>query len=795
MERWRFNSMLFKKELARRCGLNKSMDSLGPIENTGEIEDSNRKDTTQNIQSWGGREDSSYSNVDRLFGVKDIRNFVPTPAFWVKDRNGDSYFIYFDSENQIFEIDNNRLFPGELESSFWDSSYLHNKSTSEDTCSTNDTQSSWNNHINRCIESYLQSQISIATSMVSDIENCTDSYIYRYICGESRNNDETEGSAGIRTHAQDSDLTLEESSNDIDAQDSDLTLEDSFNDREDSFNDIEDSDSDSEYSFSEEDFNDREDSDSDSEYSFSEEDFNDREDSDSDSEYSFSEEEFNDREDSDSEEDFNDREDSFSEYSFSEDSFNDIEDSFSDSEYSFSEDSFNDIEDSFNDIEAQDSELILEDSFNDREDSFNDIEDSFNDIEDSSNDIEDSSNDREDSFNDIEDSSNDIEDSFNEDSSNDIEDSSNDIEDSFNEDSSNDIEDSSNDIEDSFNEDSSNDIEDSFNEDSSNDIEDSFNEDSSNDREDSFNEDSSNDREDSFNEDSSNDREDSFNEDSSNDNGETDEYSKYRHLWVQCDNCYGINYKKYFMSKLYICEHCEWHLKMNSSDRLDLSIDPDTWDPMDEDMMSLDPIEFHAEDEPPYKDRLDSYQTTTGLSEAIQTGIGELNGIPVAVGVMDFEFIGGSMGSVVGEKITRLIEYATNQLLPLIIVCASGGARMQEGSVSLIQMAKISSVLYDYQSNKKLFYVSILASPTTGGVTASFGMLGDIVIAEPNAYIAFAGKRVIEETLKIIVPEGVQETEYLFEKGSFDLIVPRNFLKSVLTELLKLHAFFPLTKN
>nr|YP_010161397.1 AccD [Cynanchum chinense]QRZ02936.1 AccD [Cynanchum chinense] len=615
MERWWFNSMLFKKELERRCGLNKSMDSLGPIENTGEIEDSNRKDTTKNIQSCGDRDDSSYSNVDRLFGVKATRNLVSNPTFLVTDRNGDSYFIYFDSEKKIFEIHNNHLFLDEL------ASYLHKKYTSEDTCSNNDTQSSWNNHINRCIESYLQSQISIATSMGSDIANCSDSYIYRYICGESRNNDETEGSAGIRTHAQDSDLTLEDSFNDI---------EDSFSD--DDFDDIKDS--------------------------------------------------------------------------FSDDDFNDIEDSFS-------EDSLNDIEDSFNDIEAQDSELILEDSFNDIEDRSNDMN------------AQDSDLTLEDSPNDIEDRSNDIN-AQAQDSDLTLEERSNDIEDN-----SNDIEDSSND-----------------------------------------------------------------NEDSSNDNEDTDNSgSKYRHLWVQCDNCYGLNYKKYFNTKLYICEHCEWHLKMNSSDRLDLSIDPDTWDPMDEDMVSLDPIEFHAEDEPPYKDRIDSYQTTTGLPEAVQTGIGELNGIPVAVGVMDFEFIGGSMGSVVGEKITRLIEYATNQFLPLIIVCASGGARMQEGSVSLIQMAKISSVLYDYQSNKKLFYVSILASPTTGGVTASFGMLGDIIIAEPNAYIAFAGKRVIEETLKIIVPEGVQETEYLFEKGLFDLIVPRNFLKSVLTELLKLHAFFPLTKN
>ena len=269
---------------------------------------------------------------------------------------------------------------------------------------------------------------------------------------------------------------------------------------------------------------------------------------------------------------------------------------------------------------------------------------------------------------------------------------------------------------------------------------------------------------------------------------------KYRHLWVQCENCYGLNYKKFFKSKMNICEHCGCHLKMSSSDRIELLIDPGTWDPMDEDMVSLDPIEFHSEEEP-YKDRIDSYQRNTGLTEAVQTGTGKLNGIPVAIGVMDFQFMGGSMGSVVGEKITRLIEYATNQILPLILVCASGGARMQEGSLSLMQMAKISSALYDYQSNKKLFYVAILTSPTTGGVTASFGMLGDIIIAEPDAYIAFAGKRVIEQTLNKTVPEGSQVAEYLFHKGLFDPIVPRNPLKGVLSELFELHAFFPLNEN
>nr|YP_009699649.1 AccD [Grubbia tomentosa]QEJ87563.1 AccD [Grubbia tomentosa]QEJ87733.1 AccD [Grubbia tomentosa] len=495
MEKWWFNSMLSKKGLEHRCGLSKSMDSLGPIENTSESEDPNINDPDKNINSWSDRDSSGYSNVDHLFGVKDIRNFISDDTFLVRDNNGDSYSIYFDIENQIFEIDNDHSFLSELESSFYsyrNSSYLNNGSKSNDPYYDRymyDTQYSWNNHINSCIDSYLHSQIriDIDTYIFSGSDNYSDSYIYSSICGESRNSSKSESSS-IRTSTNNSDLTIKESSNELDVT------------------------------------------------------------------------------------------------------------------------------------------------------------------------------------------------------------------------------------------------------------------------------------------------------------------QKYRHLWVQCENCYGLNYKKFFKSKMNICEQCGYHLKMSSSDRIDLSIDPGTWDPMDENMVSLDPIEFHSEEEP-YKDRIDSYQRKTGLTEAVQTGIGQLNGIPIAIGVMDFQFMGGSMGSVVGEKITRLIEYATNKFLPLIIVCASGGARMQEGSLSLMQMAKISSALYDYQSNKKLFYVSILTSPTTGGVTASFGMLGDIIIAEPNAYIAFAGKRVIEQTLNKTVPEGSQAAEYLFQKGLFDLIVPRNPLKGVLSELFQLHAFFPLNQT
>ncbi|MBA0634021.1 hypothetical protein Godav_022115 [Gossypium davidsonii] len=196
---------------------------------------------------------------------------------------------------------------------------------------------------------------------------------------------------------------------------------------------------------------------------------------------------------------------------------------------------------------------------------------------------------------------------------------------------------------------------------------------------------------------------------------------------------------------------------MSSSDRIKLSIDPGTWGPMDEDMISLDPIEFQSEEEL-YKDHIDFYQRKKGLIEAIQIGTSKLNGIPIAIGVMGFQFMGG-YGIRVGEKITCLIEYATNNFLPLILACAFGGARMQEGSLSLMQMAKMSSVLYDYQSNKKLFYVSILTSPTTDGVTASFG------------------KRVIEQTLNKTISEGSHAAEYLFHKGLFDPIVSRNPLK------------------
>nr|YP_010457624.1 acetyl-CoA carboxylase carboxyltransferase beta subunit [Glyptopetalum fengii]UUA68815.1 acetyl-CoA carboxylase carboxyltransferase beta subunit [Glyptopetalum fengii] len=502
MEKWWFNSMLSRRKVEYQCGLSKSMDSLGPIENVSVREDPILNDRDKKMHPWSDTDSSSYSNFDHLAGGRGFRNFSSDETFVVRDSNRDSYSIHFDIENQIFEIDNEHSFLSELESSFYSyriSSYLNNGSDSEDPPTlVYNTKHSWNNHINSCIDTYLRFRSPIGSDIyiLRGGGNYSESYIYNSICRYDENNSENESSS-LRPITNDIDLTIRESSNDLD-------------------------------------------------------------------------------------------------------------------------------------------------------------------VRESSNDL--------------------------------------------------------------------------------------------------------------------------------------DVTQKYRHLWVQCENCYGLNYKKFFKSKMNICEQCGSHLKMSSSDRIELSIDPGTWNPMDEDMVSVDPIEFHSEEEP-YKDRIDSYQRKTGLTEAVQTGTGQLNGIPVAIGVMDFMFMGGSMGSVVGEKITRLIEYATNQFLPLILVCASGGARMQEGSLSLMQMAKISSALFDYQSNKKLFYVSILTSPTTGGVTASFGMLGDIIIAEPNAYIAFAGKRVIEQTLNKTVPEGSQAAEYLFHKGLFDPIIPRNLLKGVLSELFQFHAFFPLNQN
>lgn len=263
-----------------------------------------------------------------------------------------------------------------------------------------------------------------------------------------------------------------------------------------------------------------------------------------------------------------------------------------------------------------------------------------------------------------------------------------------------------------------------------------------------------------------------------------------RGLWTRCDHCGVILYIKHLKENQRVCFGCSYPLQMNSTERIENLIDAGTWCPFDETVSPCDPLEFR--DQKTYTERLKEAQERTGLQDAVQTGIGLLDGIPVALGVMDFNFMGGSMGSVVGEKITRLIEHATQEGLTLIILCASGGARMQEGILSLMQMAKISAALNIYQNCAKLLYISVLASPTTGGVTASFAMLGDLIFAEPKAVIGFAGRRVIEQTLQEQLPEDFQTSEYLLHHGLLNLIVSRAFLRQALSETITLYKEAPL---
>jgi acetyl-CoA carboxylase carboxyl transferase subunit beta len=260
-------------------------------------------------------------------------------------------------------------------------------------------------------------------------------------------------------------------------------------------------------------------------------------------------------------------------------------------------------------------------------------------------------------------------------------------------------------------------------------------------------------------------------------------------LWTKCPACSVLAYTKDLKANQLVCTECGHHMFVNSEERIRQLIDANTWKPLGESLQPTDPLEFR--DRKAYNDRLRDMQEKTGLNDAVQTGTGTIDGLPIALGVMDFRFMGGSMGSVVGEKLCRLIEHATQERLPVAIVCASGGARMQEGMLSLMQMAKISGALHRHQE-AKLLYIPILTNPTTGGVTASFAMLGDLIVAEPKATIGFAGKRVIEQTLREKLPEGFQTSEYLLQHGFVDAIVPRTQLKKTLAQLIGLHQpFFP----
>jgi acetyl-CoA carboxylase carboxyl transferase subunit beta len=256
-------------------------------------------------------------------------------------------------------------------------------------------------------------------------------------------------------------------------------------------------------------------------------------------------------------------------------------------------------------------------------------------------------------------------------------------------------------------------------------------------------------------------------------------------LWVKCENCRQIIWKKDLEDNLNVCPKCEKHFRIDARTRLALLLDENQYETFDGNLSSTDPLKFV--DLKPYSSRLRQAQHDTGLRDAVINAQGKLLGRPVVASVMEYAFIGGSMGAVVGEMITRAVERALDKHMPLIIVSASGGARMMEGVLSLMQLAKISAALARLDK-EKVPYISVLTDPTTGGVTASFAMLGDLNIAEPGALIGFAGPRVIEQTIRQKLPAGFQRSEFLLEHGMLDAVVPRKELKPYIARALDFMA-------
>lgn len=251
--------------------------------------------------------------------------------------------------------------------------------------------------------------------------------------------------------------------------------------------------------------------------------------------------------------------------------------------------------------------------------------------------------------------------------------------------------------------------------------------------------------------------------------------------WVKCEACKEILYKDDVHENLSVCPNCGKHFRLSSRRRIKQIVDEGTFEEIAKGIQTKDPLHFEG-----YLKKLEGLKEKTKIEEAVTTGIGEIEGEKAVIAVMDGNFLMGSMGSVVGEKITLAIEESMKQRLPLILFCVSGGARMQEGIVSLMQMAKTSAALAKH-NKEGLLYISVLTDPTTGGVTASFAMLGDIILAEPEALIGFAGPRVIEQTIKQKLPEGFQSSEFLLEHGFIDKIVERKDMKKTLAQLIRLH--------
>jgi acetyl-CoA carboxylase carboxyl transferase subunit beta len=253
-------------------------------------------------------------------------------------------------------------------------------------------------------------------------------------------------------------------------------------------------------------------------------------------------------------------------------------------------------------------------------------------------------------------------------------------------------------------------------------------------------------------------------------------------LWVKCPDCDAIIYTRDLVKSLSVCTKCSHHFRLTARERLLSLFDGEYWVEQDAGLRSNDPLVFS--DTKPYRDRLAASRAATGLPDAVIVGVGRVDGIEAVVAAMEYAFIGGSMGVVMGEKIVRAIETALIRRLPLIVVSCSGGARMMEGALSLMQMAKVSAALARLD-RAKLPYVSVLTDPTTGGVTASFAMLGDLNIAEPKALIGFAGPRVIEQTIRQKLPDGFQRSEFLIERGMLDLVVDRRELKATIARALR----------
>jgi acetyl-CoA carboxylase carboxyl transferase subunit beta len=251
-------------------------------------------------------------------------------------------------------------------------------------------------------------------------------------------------------------------------------------------------------------------------------------------------------------------------------------------------------------------------------------------------------------------------------------------------------------------------------------------------------------------------------------------------LWIKCPNCNEYLYKRELDKNLGVCPHCRYHFRLSSNEYLKILLDGE-YEEFNAHLKSNDPLKFKASKK--YREQLNQAIEKTGLNEAVRTVLGKIGEHQVVLAVMDFNFVGGSMGSVVGEKVARAIDRARSQKLPLIIISQSGGARMQEGILSLMQMAKTSAKLAEFHEDGGL-YISIMTDPTTGGTTASYAMLGDLNIAEPGALIGFAGPRVIKQTIGHELPEGFQRSEFLLEKGFIDILIDRSEMKSTLIKIL-----------